>query len=115
MCKEGWQHPLSLEEVRQAADKEEAWAAKALDQLRRLERCAHNPAKLHLSYCAWLHRIASQQGRQRYVDPATGLGVFTATALKTTACCGLHCRHCPHGQGPGGQLTPEEKLVLLDW
>ena len=22
--------------------------------------------KLHLSYCAWLHRIASQQGRQRY-------------------------------------------------
>ena len=27
----GWQHPLSLEEVRQAADKEEAWAAKAGD------------------------------------------------------------------------------------
>ncbi|CAK9005016.1 unnamed protein product [Durusdinium trenchii] len=87
----------------------------ALEQLRKLERCANDPVRLHLSSCAWLHRIASQQGRTRYVDPRTGLGVFTATALKTGACCGLHCRHCPHGQGPGGLLTAEEKITMLDW
>ena len=159
--------------------------------------------KLHLSYCAWLHRIASQQGRQRYAarheftekkriskrlvlfsswknvdcsssklgkgnvwtyfslfvirtrllqcvlpltagsepssigteywlwnihmqvgqvgqvgqqscseaDPATGLGVFTATALKTMACCGFHCRHCPHGQGPGPEKMQRSRTV----
>ncbi|CAK9005020.1 unnamed protein product [Durusdinium trenchii] len=111
----GWQIPLSLEEVREAADKGELWAVKALEQLRKLERCANDPVRLHLSSCAWLHRIASQQGRTRYVDPRTGLGVFTATALKTGACCGLHCRHCPHGQGPGGLLTAEEKITMLDW
>eukprot|EP00438_Fugacium_kawagutii_P033013 Skav230196 [mRNA] locus=scaffold1418:320991:323135:+ [translate_table: standard] len=66
MCKDGWQQPLSIEEVREAADKDEAWALKALEQLLKLERCAHNKERLYLSSCAWLHRIASQQGRHRY-------------------------------------------------
>eukprot|EP00434_Breviolum_minutum_P019163 symbB.v1.2.016888.t1/scaffold1299.1/size126157/10 len=115
MCREGWQQPLRIEEIRQAAENHEPWAVKAMEQFQKLERCAHNAGKLHLSSCAWLHRIASQQGRQRYVDPSTGLSVFTATALKGMACCGFHCRHCPHGKGPGGPLSPEEKLAMMDW
>ena len=56
------------------------------------------------------------------VDPTTGLGVFTAGALKSGACCGLECRHCPHGFGPGeggerwgGGLEVGGSLFWVGW
>lgn len=30
-----------------------------------------------------------------YLDPSTGLFVFTAAALAERPCCGAGCRHCP--------------------
>jgi hypothetical protein len=43
-----------------------------------------------------LHREACRRGRDGYIDPTSGLHVFTAKALRRNACCGNKCRHCPH-------------------
>jgi cob(I)alamin adenosyltransferase len=44
-----------------------------------------------------LHRAAVKEGRETYVDPATGLTVFTALAHRRRGhCCGSKCRHCPY-------------------
>ena len=51
MCNRGWQ-PLSVDLVRQAADRGEVWALKALEQLRRLERLANQPQTLRI-YRLW--------------------------------------------------------------
>lgn len=43
-----------------------------------------------------IHRRASLEGRLSYVDPATGLSVFTEVYHKGRGyCCGSGCRHCP--------------------
>ncbi|MEC7240478.1 MAG: DUF5522 domain-containing protein [Myxococcota bacterium] len=43
-----------------------------------------------------MHALAVEQGREVYVDPATGHYVYTALRLlRQGACCGRGCRHCP--------------------
>ena len=43
-----------------------------------------------------LHDAAVAEGRSFYVDPRTGLYVFTALGLKAQGgCCGTGCLHCP--------------------
>jgi hypothetical protein len=45
-----------------------------------------------------LHKTACEQGRNTYVDPATGYQVMTSKALlRQGKCCGNSCRHCPYG------------------
>ncbi|MGI9579466.1 MAG: DUF5522 domain-containing protein [Microthrixaceae bacterium] len=42
------------------------------------------------------HRAAVNAGSDTYVDPATGLVVFTAAFLANRGeCCDSACRHCP--------------------
>ena len=42
------------------------------------------------------HDAAVAADQQIYVDPASGLAVFTAAALwEKGACCDSGCRHCP--------------------
>ncbi len=42
------------------------------------------------------HRRALQEGASFYVDPDTGLHVFTEIGLRARGrCCGSGCRHCP--------------------
>ena len=43
-----------------------------------------------------LHRKACEAQESTYIDPKTGLTVFTEYAhLQRGSCCGCHCRHCP--------------------
>ena len=43
------------------------------------------------------HAKAIEAGDDRYLDPVTGLFVFTATYLANVgACCDSGCRHCPY-------------------
>eukprot|EP00796_Vickermania_ingenoplastis_P003892 gene3893-2762_t len=44
-----------------------------------------------------LHAAAVEHGEETYIDPNTGLTVFTRIAhLKKKKCCGNYCRHCPY-------------------
>jgi hypothetical protein len=44
-----------------------------------------------------LHRAAVEACRATYLDPATGLSVFTAAHhLQRGTCCESGCRHCPY-------------------
>lgn len=44
-----------------------------------------------------LHDDAVTAGEDGYLDPATGLFVFTAAYLLARgACCESNCRHCPY-------------------
>ena len=44
------------------------------------------------------HAKAIEAGDDGYLDPVTGLFVFTAAYLvKVGACCDSGCRHCPYG------------------
>ena len=67
-----------------------------------------------------LHRDACTQGRDTYIDPATGYQVLTSKALlKQGRCCGNSCRHCPYGRFnvPGNNCSdlPMEKPVIMNW
>jgi hypothetical protein len=43
------------------------------------------------------HRDAMAAGDDGYVDPVTGLFVFTAASLtERGTCCESRCRHCPY-------------------
>jgi hypothetical protein len=42
-----------------------------------------------------LHDEAIARGDDGYVDPTTGLFVFTAAYLGSRPCCANGCRHCP--------------------
>jgi hypothetical protein len=43
------------------------------------------------------HERASRAGEDGYLDPATGLFVFTAAYLAARGtCCDSDCRHCPY-------------------
>lgn len=45
------------------------------------------------------HAIAVSGGSATYVDPVTGLSVFTSRFLaERRYCCGNGCRHCPYVQ-----------------
>lgn len=112
--------PLSLEEVRRATTTSDAldqttscsWTADqmaaAAKGLSFLDRVAEH--RRRAATWALLHRLATRQGREQYVDPATGCLVFTTTRLKKIACCKLGCRHCPHGGN-----NDAEKKAQLDW
>jgi hypothetical protein len=44
------------------------------------------------------HDAACRRGDDQYVDPLTGLPVFTSDFLaRRGTCCGSGCRHCPYG------------------
>lgn len=44
------------------------------------------------------HDAAVAAGEDGYVDPLTGLFVFTAAYLADRGhCCDAGCRHCPYG------------------
>jgi hypothetical protein len=43
------------------------------------------------------HRAAMEAGEPGYLDPATGLFVFTAAHhVERGTCCESGCRHCPY-------------------
>ncbi len=43
------------------------------------------------------HEKAMRDGEDGYIDPATGLFVFTAAYLAARGtCCESDCRHCPY-------------------
>ena len=45
----------------------------------------------------WMNDLYIANGESGYVDPATGLFVFTAAFLADRGtCCGSGCRHCPY-------------------
>lgn len=46
------------------------------------------------------HAGAMTAGDSHYLDPSTGLAVFTAAYLvQRGTCCGSGCRHCPYLDG----------------
>lgn len=54
------------------------------------------PAGSHDAVVA-AHAAAMAAGRNSYVDPITGLTVFTARFLADrNYCCASGCRHCPY-------------------
>lgn len=47
------------------------------------------------------HAAAVEAGHPGYLDPATGLFVFTARHHRQRGiCCHNDCRHCPFGRPP---------------
>ena len=64
--------------------------------------CAPHPARLPPDDPAYeqilrAHRDALRAGADSYVDPTSGLTVFTAGYLaRRGSCCGTGCRHCPY-------------------
>lgn len=67
-----------------------------------------------------LHRTACAEGRDTYIDPASGCHVLTSQALlKQRRCCGNSCRHCPYGRfnvrGVDSPEIPMAKPVLVNW
>lgn len=43
------------------------------------------------------HEQAMRDGEDGYIDPVTGLFVFTAAYLTARGtCCDSNCRHCPY-------------------
>lgn len=99
--------PLSADCVKARAESGNSAAAHALAAIGRLK-----PEKRTQATWAMLHRMATQQGRDQYVDPATGYSVFTATFLKKRPCCGFRCRHCPHGHA---NVPKKSTVDLNDW
>lgn len=58
------------------------------------------------------HDRADAAGDDGYLDPVSGLFVFTAGYLRRRGrCCGSGCRHCPYGTtGAGPQDRPPAGL-----
>ncbi|CAM9632132.1 unnamed protein product [Discosporangium mesarthrocarpum] len=58
------------------------------------------------------HRLACEQGLDRYDDPSTGYGVFTALSHERRGfCCGNACRHCPYGHLGVTKGTPSHNIT----
>jgi len=54
------------------------------------------------------HAAAVRRGDDGYIDPASGLFVFTATYLANRRrCCATGCRHCPYDSAPSGARSPD--------
>ena len=66
------------------------------------ERILPHPSRLshaHSDYSAIVeaHAVADGKGEDGYLDPVTGLFVFTAGHhLRRGQCCDTGCRHCPY-------------------
>ena len=54
-------------------------------------------SKLPNALARAMHRHAVLEGKDTYIDPASGYSVFTQLYLQRRPCCGNGCRHCPHG------------------
>jgi len=55
------------------------------------------PGEPHHDEILAAHRRAIAAGDDGYLDPATGLFVFTAAYLTARGtCCESRCRHCPY-------------------
>lgn len=53
------------------------------------------------------HDAALEAGQPAYLDPRTGLSVFTAGYLWENAqCCRTGCRHCPYEPGERHREVP---------
>ncbi len=59
------------------------------------------------------HAAAMEAGEPGYLDPTSGLFVFTASHhLKRGTCCGSACRHCPFGHAAvTGKTRPSSPRV----
>lgn len=67
-----------------------------------------------------LHSRACAEGRDTYIDPASGYQVLTSNALlKQGRCCGNSCRHCPYGRfnvpGVDKPDLPMANPILINW
>ena len=67
-----------------------------------------------------LHRLACQQEKDTYIDPATGYQVLTRQAhLRRGNCCGNSCRHCPYGHINVEDVSNDQieikQPVLMNW
>ena len=59
-----------------------------------------------------LHRKACDAEESTYIDPKTGLTVFTEYAhLERGSCCGCGCRHCPFKGKKRKSSSPSPKIV----
>jgi len=68
-----------------------------------------------------LNRLACNEGRDTYTDPASGYQVLTSEALRRNGkCCGNSCRHCPyeHINVSGDQKNSQREITvpaLMNW
>lgn len=59
------------------------------------ERCS--PRQRRFEEIMERHRVAVEAGLPAYLDPTSGLTVFTASFLaERDYCCDSGCRHCPY-------------------
>jgi hypothetical protein len=69
-------------------------ASRALDEPHPSRLDADDPRRDEILVA---HRDAIAAGEAGYLDPATGLFVFTAAYLTARgSCCDSRCRHCPY-------------------
>jgi ATP-binding cassette subfamily B (MDR/TAP) protein 1 len=66
------------------------------------------------------NRLACNEGRDTYNDPASGYQVLTSEALlRQGRCCGNSCRHCPYGHiNVSGEKNTQLEItvpVLMNW
>jgi hypothetical protein len=65
--------------------------------LERPHRCRLSPGDAHFAEIMSRHSDAVSKGEPCYIDPTTGLSVFTAAFLADRGyCCESGCRHCPY-------------------
>ena len=58
-----------------------------------------------------IHMEACQRGEDTYIDPSTGLSVFTRLAHERRGkCCGCGCRHCPYRENSSKQTQNIEDI-----
>jgi hypothetical protein len=56
-----------------------------------------SPDDTHFAEIMSRHSDAVSKGEPCYIDPTTGLSVFTAASLADRGyCCDSGCRHCPY-------------------
>jgi hypothetical protein len=56
-----------------------------------------DPVESDAAAIARAHAAAIEAGEPGYLDPSTGLFVFTAARLAANGtCCESGCRHCPY-------------------
>jgi hypothetical protein len=69
-------------------------ASRALDEPHPSRLTVDEPRRVEILAA---HRDAMATGDDGYLDPVTGLFVFTAVYLaERGTCCDSHCRHCPY-------------------
>ena len=78
------------------------------------EKASRSRLPLRMAKALHRHAMKSQPQRDTYIDPDTGLMVFTMAYLRRQPCCGNGCRHCPYGhQNVPGRCTLNHEVN--DW